>query len=229
VTTEPSALAGALAALQAELPDITKDKTAKVDTRAGGSYSYSYSDLPAISRAIMPLLSKHGLSFTSRPTLAGERFVLVYELLHAGGESREGAYPLPERGTPQEIGGAITYARRYCLCAVTGVAPDDDDDAAAAEKAAVKREQRTSRRQPANQAQQEPAEPGITGEQQRKMHTLYGVVGLTDRDEKLRYAVEAIGGRKIRSSTELTRAEAGKVIDKLERWAAQSEPPDGQR
>ena len=31
-------------------------------------------------------------------------------------------------GTPQTIGGAITYARRYALLAVTGVAPDDDDD-----------------------------------------------------------------------------------------------------
>ena len=34
----------------------------------------------------------------------------------------------PQSGSPQDIGKAITYARRYALCAVTGLAPGGDDD-----------------------------------------------------------------------------------------------------
>lgn len=203
------------------MPHIRKDLTAKVETKTGPGYRYSYADLAQISREVLPILGKLGLSFTSRPTLADGRFVLAYELLHISGESRTGVYPLPDRGTPQEIGGAITYARRYCLCAVTGAAPDDDDnDAAAAERAASRRQQRTTRQQRPAEGD---AEPGISGDQQRKMQALFREVGLTDRDDKVKYVVDVVD-RPLTSSTELTRSEAGKVIDKLARWAAQSQP-----
>ena len=63
-------------------------------------------------------------------------------------ERREGGGRLPaaERN-PQSIGGAITYARRYALCAVLGLAPaeDDDDAAQASEEARDRQNQRTSR------------------------------------------------------------------------------------
>lgn len=121
----------ALSLVQAELPRIDKGRTATVPMKAGGQYSYSYADLADVSAAVLPLLGKHGLSFTAWPTLVGNRFVLRYELLHGSGESKAGEYPLPIGEGAQALGSAITYARRYCLCAVTGVSPDDDDDAAA--------------------------------------------------------------------------------------------------
>lgn len=125
-------LAEALVAVQAELPKIAKAETA--DT---GKYTYSYADLPSITDALLPLLTVHGLSWTCAPTLDDQgRFVLEYRLTHTSGEQVGGGYPLPTGGTPQAQGSAITYARRYALCAVTGVAPDDDDDGAAAEAAA---------------------------------------------------------------------------------------------
>lgn len=128
-----SDLNAALAALQAELPRITKADTATVPTKAGGSYSYSYSSLTDVSEAVLPLLAKHGLSFTAMPDLTDTGgFVLRFELRHAAGESISGACPLPANGTPQQQGSAITYFRRYALLAVTGAAPDDDDDGAAA-------------------------------------------------------------------------------------------------
>jgi hypothetical protein len=125
-------LTAALAAVQAELPSVGKDKTAKVETRTGGSYKYSYADLAAVTRAILPVLSKHGLAWATCPTKHDGVFVLRYELRHVSGQSIEGWYPLPQNGTPQELGSALTYARRYCLCSVTGVAPESDDDDAAA-------------------------------------------------------------------------------------------------
>jgi hypothetical protein len=124
-------LAAALAAFQAALPRIGKDETA--DT---GSYTYSYADLASVSRAVLPVLAGHGLSFTAFPTVLDGKFVLHYRLLHTSGEAMEGVYPLAG-GNAQAVGSAITYARRYALCAVTGVAPDDDDDAAAATQEAT--------------------------------------------------------------------------------------------
>lgn len=121
----------ALVAFQKELPNVSKSNTAKA-----GSFSYKYADLTDVTEKIIPLLTKHGLSFTASPTLRGDRFVLSYRLTHISGEVLGGDYPLPERGTPQEMGSAITYARRYALVSITGVAPGgDDDDAAAAMKA----------------------------------------------------------------------------------------------
>ena len=127
-----SELAKALAAVQAGLPSIAKGETAEVKNKDGKKlYDYQYADLTGVSEAVMPLLGKNGLAFTAWPTLDDGRFVLAYALIHEGGEERTGVYPLPSSGTPQDIGKAITYARRYCLCAVTGVAPGGDDNDAA--------------------------------------------------------------------------------------------------
>lgn len=126
----PESLAAALAAFQQELPKVNKGNTANT-----GTYSYRYADLADVSTLVLPLLGKHGLSFSAKPTLddAG-RFVLEYTLRHEGGEFDVGRYPLSANGTPQQIGSSISYARRYALCSVTGIAPDEDDDGAAAPK-----------------------------------------------------------------------------------------------
>jgi len=124
---KPETLASALAAFQAELPRLGKGNTADA-----GTYKYKYADLADVSLAVLPLLGKHGLSFSAKPTLdAAGKFVLEYALRHASGESDGGSYPLPT-GRPQEVGSAITYARRYALSAMTGIAPDGDDDGASA-------------------------------------------------------------------------------------------------
>ena len=49
------------------------------------------------------------------------------------------AFPIPPKGSPQQIGSAITYARRYTLCALLQiVTADEDDDGNAATGAAKK-------------------------------------------------------------------------------------------
>jgi hypothetical protein len=217
--TATSPLAVALAELQAQLPHVAKDETANVPTKSGGSYRYTYADLADVSHAVLPLLGKLGMSFTSRPTLSEGRFVLVYELRHVSGESIGGEYPLPapDRGSPQEIGGAITYARRYCLCAVTGVAPDNDDnDAQLAERAARRSQQREER---PRQTQVNGQDSAITADQQRKMQTLFRDLGLNDREDKVKYA-SAVVDRQLSSSTELKQFEAARVIKQAERDVA---------
>lgn len=236
----------ALAALQMDLPQIAKDNTANVTMKAGGTYRYKYADLADVSDAIMPRLGKHGLSFTSRPTLVDGKFVLLYELRHESGEEIPGVYPL-SGGSPQEIGGLITYARRYCLCAITGVAPaDGDDDAQLAEKAAQRRQRREAGGQQADAAD----EPRITADQQRDMQALFQQLGITDKAERLKFAA-AVAKRELRSATGLKKAEADNLLGVLkakvakkaaaanateakpdpeqdpEAWVASQEPPEG--
>jgi len=52
--TNAQTLAGALAAAQAEYPVVPKNRTAKVKTKLGGDYSYSYADLADILKLILP-------------------------------------------------------------------------------------------------------------------------------------------------------------------------------
>lgn len=121
-------LAAALAAFQLELPTLGKGNTALVRSDKG-NYSYKYADLADVSTVVLPLLAKHGLSFSCKPTIDEQgHFVLAYVLRHVSGEQDAGSYPLPSGVSPQQVGSAITFGRRYVLCAMTGVAPDEDDD-----------------------------------------------------------------------------------------------------
>ena len=134
---EESQLTKALSAVQGALPVIDKSKTAEVQTKNNGKYTYKYADLSDICEKLYPLLAEHELAWTTQPTLNdGGRFVLLYSLRHAAGESIDGIYPLPILdGRPQDTGSAITYARRYALCSVVGIVPDEDDDGQGAEQA----------------------------------------------------------------------------------------------
>jgi len=120
-------LAAALAAFQNEMPTVRKAHKAEVQTKQGGSYSYTYADLADVTAAAAPLLSKNGLAFTACPRATDRGYELAGVLLHVSGESREGALPLTGN-TPQELGSSITYMRRYLLGCITGLVTDDDDD-----------------------------------------------------------------------------------------------------
>ena len=128
--TDHKTLAQALVAFQADAPRVKKDKTAQVRSDKG-NYSYTYADLADMVAVAYPILSKHGLAFTSKPTLnADGRFVLAYRLVHGpSGETDEGEIALPSNGTPQAMGAAMTYAKRQALSAVTGIVADEDNDA----------------------------------------------------------------------------------------------------
>lgn len=116
-----------LIAFQAEMPHVGKDNTAKVPTKTGGQYTYQYTDLTSLHNIVLPLLTKHGFAWVCRPSMVDGQFVLAYSLMHVDGHAVHGLYPLPQ-GTAQEIGSAITYSRRYALCAVLGIAPGGEDD-----------------------------------------------------------------------------------------------------
>lgn len=155
-------LAAALAAVQTEIPSVAKGNTAQVASTKG-SYSYRYADLAEITPLILPLLGKNGLAFSAQPTMVGDAFVLHYTLAHESSEAIEGIYPLPDptHARPQEIGSAITYARRYALCAVTGVAPGGDDDDAASANASPAASRKPRQSKPAEPVQRPIEVPAV--------------------------------------------------------------------
>lgn len=207
MTTDTNNLASALAKVQAALPTVHKGKTARIESNKG-SYGYSYADLSDVTAAVMPLLAKHGLSFTCLPRLTEKGgYELAAKLMHTSGEHVEGALPIAG-GTPQQIGSAITYARRYLLGCMTGVVTDDDDDARAATDAA-----KEARRQVHQQVAAESV-PRITDAQKKHMHALLGELGIKDREKYVALAAWVVS-RELESTGDLSKSEAAKVIDYL--------------
>ena len=121
-------LAGALSKAQSAFQPILKNREAKIPTKSGGSYSYSYADLASIIAATQKPLSENGLATTSAPSNGG--VTLVMRLLHSSGEWIEGEYPLPSgAGVDDKVrAAAITYGRRYLLSSLLGIATEDDTD-----------------------------------------------------------------------------------------------------
>lgn len=129
----PAELAAALARAQGEFGTIRKAHTAQVQTRTGGAYSYSFADLAAVLEAVRPALSKHELALVQLPTvrLADGAAVVGVEtiLAHSSGASISTTLELPvDAATPQAIGSGMTYARRYSVLALLGIAAEDEDD-----------------------------------------------------------------------------------------------------
>lgn len=125
-------LDAALSAAQAELQNPTKDKTAKMKgtSRSGKDYeiSYSYADIANVLTDVRPILAKHQIALTQSTAVAGGALILVTRLSHAG-QWIEGDYPVCQiGGDHQEMGKAMTYARRYALTAMIGVAAEEDTD-----------------------------------------------------------------------------------------------------
>lgn len=93
-----------------------------------------YADLASVIDACRGSLAANGLAVVQLPWITERGYVLRTRLLHSSGQWIESEAPvLATRQGPQEYGAALTYARRYSLAAMVGVAPDNDDDGELAE------------------------------------------------------------------------------------------------
>jgi hypothetical protein len=100
-----------------------------------------YADLGSVMDACLPALNAHGIAVI-QPTGEDEigRFVETRLIHGESGEQLSCRVPLiVGKNDMQGYGSAVTYARRYGLMAMAGIAPEDDDGNAAA-KAAPKQE-----------------------------------------------------------------------------------------
>ena len=114
-------------------------KAEKIIKKAENPFFHSkYADLPSILDAIAAPLNESGLVFTQFPDNDGLCTILMHpnsgEWIEATGVMK------PVKSDPQSMGSAITYQRRYSLCAILGLNVDADDDGNEASKPAAKKE-----------------------------------------------------------------------------------------
>lgn len=114
-------LISALIKARSEFQPIRKDKV-------NPFLKNKYATLDAVLEAVEPALRKHGLTIVQTTEVDSEQIVLKTSLYHESGQSISGHYPLPQTDDPQKLGAAITYGRRYALCAILSVTADEDDD-----------------------------------------------------------------------------------------------------
>ena len=131
-----AALASALAKAQAKLVNPEKSLTATIRTgRPGESErSFRYAPLSSGLDIVRKTLGQHEiatLQTTAIDATAG-MVNLTTTLAHASGEwiaSDWPVCPVSETASPQRMGAALTYARRYALFTLVGIAGEDDIDA----------------------------------------------------------------------------------------------------
>ena len=93
-----------------------------------------YADLGAVQDACFPALHANGFSVMHQCRNEDSGSVLDTVLMHESGASWTCTVPLlVSKNDMQGLGSAITYARRYGLMCLSGVAPEDDDGNKAAE------------------------------------------------------------------------------------------------
>lgn len=128
-----SELAKAFAKAQGQFRTPQLNRTAKVLKEGRLLYETHYADLQECIDCVKKPLSDNGLSFTQTTQLVGTQWMLVLDLIHESGESRQSFLPLNVQQTNQQLGGTMTYLKRYQLSAFFGLAADFDDDGNATE------------------------------------------------------------------------------------------------
>lgn len=116
-----------LSKAQAALKGATKDSS-------NPHFRSKYSDLESCWEACREALTSNGLCVSQHPVdVSKEGFIGLETILaHSSGQTLVSRFSVPlAKMDAQAVGSAITYMRRYALCAVVGISPTDDDGNAA--------------------------------------------------------------------------------------------------
>lgn len=126
-------IAAALSKAQALIIGAVKDKT-------NPHFKADYADLSSVWEACRKPLTDNGLSVAQGTESEDGRVGVTTILMHSSGQwMRSTLFMRPTKDDPQGAGSCITYARRYALAAMVGVAPEDDDGNAATAKSDTKK------------------------------------------------------------------------------------------
>lgn len=115
----------AIALAQASMEDANVTKTLE-----NTHFKSKYADLAGAVSIARPAFAKSGIAIIQVPTTKGHLVRITTLLGHSSGQWLRATLGMkPTKTDPQGVGAAITYARRYSLLAITGLAPEEDDDA----------------------------------------------------------------------------------------------------
>ena len=120
--TQPTNIHTALAKAQSEMGKAVKDSS-------NPHFKSKYADLASVMGACMPALTANGICVTHRIEETEISRVMITTFTHGASETSE-AISIPlilGKQDMQGLGSAMTYARRYGVMALAGIAPEDDD------------------------------------------------------------------------------------------------------
>jgi len=168
-------------------------------------FKSKYADLASVWDVCREPLSKNGLSIIQATAIADGKTLLRTILLHSSGQWVESQYPVnPVKTDPQGVGSAITYARRYTLMAMVGIAPEEDDVEGAVDRSPAKAK----------------PIPKASDAQIGKIHAMLKESGIDDAT----YRKQLKGTFKVTSSKQLNVEQASKLIDMLGKQSAKVKP-----
>src|SRR4051812_23628013 len=132
-----AAIASALAKAQTALvnPEKTMTATIRDDRRGqGAERSFRYASLSSGLDLVRKALGQHEIALVQTTALdeATRTVRLNTVLAHSSGEWIASDWPvcsLSDMNSPQRMGAALTYARRYAMFTLVGIAGEDDLDA----------------------------------------------------------------------------------------------------
>lgn len=117
----------ALAKAQGLVKNPSKDRKAEIKSDKG-NYSYTYATLADGLEAIRESFSANALAVIQATRIERDVLMLDTRLSHASGQWIEAEYAVCKFPLePRIIGAALTYARRYALFGLVGIAGEDDD------------------------------------------------------------------------------------------------------
>jgi ERF superfamily len=129
-----ASLAAALAKAQAELVNPEKSLVATIRDGSTAERSFRYAPLSSGLDIVRKTLGQHEIATVQTTAIdqAAGTVNLTTVLAHASGEWIASDWPVcavADTATPRRMGAALTYARRYALFTLVGIAGEDDLDA----------------------------------------------------------------------------------------------------
>src|SRR5215813_3378806 len=125
-------IAGALAKAQAELENPEKSLIATIPSvfPREESRTFRYASLASGLEIVRKCLSRHEIATVQTTAIDRDSGLirLTTTLVHASGEWIASVWPVNETAAPHRMGAALTYARRYALFTLVGIAGEDDLD-----------------------------------------------------------------------------------------------------
>lgn len=121
--------AAALAGMQADMPQITKNGEIKIN----GKVQSKYALFEDINEQVKPVLQKYGFAISFRVKQNEKSIKIIAILSHQEGHSEETELDLPidtsgNKNSVQSVGSSLQYGKRYAMCALLNISTGGEDD-----------------------------------------------------------------------------------------------------
>lgn len=201
-------IAPALAKAWAEIENPKHNSSVKVKTKSGSSYTFDYTDLGGILDEAKKVFKENGLTIIQNAytSISDSKNLISVEtmILHSSGEYvKSEPLQMAANTSIQDMGGQVTYMKRYSLSAMLGIATEKDDDA---NGVSGNDYQQNNKRQGGNQS------TSLSDKQVKRLYAIANTAGVTADDVKKVIATKY----QKQEIAQLTKQEYDEICSRLE-------------